>query len=215
MISEGRSINVTLIFSLERYAEVIEAYLVRARGLRRATSRRWRAWRRSSSAGSTPRSTAGSTRSARPRRSPCGARPRWPTRKLAYELFRERFPAPGGTRSAPEGATRAAAAVGVDVDEEPGLSRHAVRRSADRAGHGQHHARRDDRSVRRPRHGRPHGRRRRRPSPARLGALAGVGIDIDDVARVLEDEGVASFAKSFDELLTTLQAKADEIAAQG
>ena len=27
MISEGRSINVTLIFSLERYAEVMEAYL--------------------------------------------------------------------------------------------------------------------------------------------------------------------------------------------
>ena len=27
MISEGRSINVTLIFSLERYGEVIEAYL--------------------------------------------------------------------------------------------------------------------------------------------------------------------------------------------
>ena len=32
MISEGRSINVTLIFSLERYAEVVEAYL---RGLER------------------------------------------------------------------------------------------------------------------------------------------------------------------------------------
>ena len=27
MIAEGRSINVTLIFSIERYAEVIEAYI--------------------------------------------------------------------------------------------------------------------------------------------------------------------------------------------
>ncbi len=27
MIGEGRSINVTLIFSLDRYAEVIEAYV--------------------------------------------------------------------------------------------------------------------------------------------------------------------------------------------
>src|SRR5205823_9931879 len=27
MIAEGRNINITLIFSLERYAEVIEAYL--------------------------------------------------------------------------------------------------------------------------------------------------------------------------------------------
>ncbi len=45
-------------------------------------------------------------------------------------------------------------------------------------------------------------------------ALAGFGIDVDDVARVLEEEGLASFVKSFDELLTALQAKADEIAAQ-
>ena len=27
MISEGRSINVTLLFSLERYTEIIEAYM--------------------------------------------------------------------------------------------------------------------------------------------------------------------------------------------
>ena len=31
-----------------------------------------------------------------------------------------------------------------------------------------------------------------------------LGIDIDDVAATLEDEGVAVFAKSFDELLDTL-----------
>jgi transaldolase len=45
-------------------------------------------------------------------------------------------------------------------------------------------------------------------------ALAGFGIDVDDVARVLEEEGIASFCKSFDELLAVLQTKADEIAAQ-
>ena len=45
-------------------------------------------------------------------------------------------------------------------------------------------------------------------------ALARFGIDLDDVARVLEEEGVSSFSKSFDELLAVLQAKADEIAAQ-
>ena len=33
MISEGRNINVTLIFSIERYGEVIEAYISRAGGL--------------------------------------------------------------------------------------------------------------------------------------------------------------------------------------
>jgi transaldolase len=40
----------------------------------------------------------------------------------------------------------------------------------------------------------------------RLGA---VGIDLDDVARVLEEEGVASFEKAFTDLSATLQAKAD------
>jgi len=46
-------------------------------------------------------------------------------------------------------------------------------------------------------------------------ALARFDIDVDDVARVLEEEGLSSFSKSFDELLTALQAKADEIAARG
>ena len=43
---------------------------------------------------------------------------------------------------------------------------------------------------------------------ATLSRLAGAGIDMDDVSAVLEDEGVASFAKSFDELLQTLTDKA-------
>ncbi|MEA3054995.1 MAG: transaldolase [Actinomycetota bacterium] len=39
-------------------------------------------------------------------------------------------------------------------------------------------------------------------------ALTEVGIDLDDVARVLEDEGVTAFVKAFDELLSSLDAKA-------
>ena len=34
MIAEGRNINVTLIFSLDRYADVIEAYIPRSRAVR-------------------------------------------------------------------------------------------------------------------------------------------------------------------------------------
>jgi transaldolase len=41
--------------------------------------------------------------------------------------------------------------------------------------------------------------------------LADVGIDIDDVAVTLEREGVSSFQKSFDELITTLEHKADDL----
>jgi transaldolase len=46
-----------------------------------------------------------------------------------------------------------------------------------------------------------------------LRALADVGVDLDDVATVLEDQGVAAFAKSFDELIDALGAKAVELGA--
>jgi transaldolase len=42
--------------------------------------------------------------------------------------------------------------------------------------------------------------------------LRELGIDLEAVAATLEDEGVASFAKSFDELLGTLGAKAADLA---
>ena len=41
--------------------------------------------------------------------------------------------------------------------------------------------------------------------------LAEVGVDMDDVADKLEREGVASFQKSFDDLLAALAAKAAEL----
>jgi transaldolase len=44
-------------------------------------------------------------------------------------------------------------------------------------------------------------------------ALQDVGVDMDDVARVLEQEGVASFQKSFDELLGALSTKSAELRA--
>ena len=45
--------------------------------------------------------------------------------------------------------------------------------------------------------------------------LAEVGVDMDDVAAQLEREGVSSFEKSFDELLTALQTKANELSTKG
>lgn len=41
-----------------------------------------------------------------------------------------------------------------------------------------------------------------------LAQLSDVGVDLADVTRVLEDQGVASFSASFDDLLTTLERKA-------
>ncbi len=41
--------------------------------------------------------------------------------------------------------------------------------------------------------------------------LAGVGMDVDDVTRVLEEEGVQKFGDSFDELLDGIRAKRGEL----
>jgi transaldolase len=45
-----------------------------------------------------------------------------------------------------------------------------------------------------------------------LDELAAAGIEMEDVAQVLEAEGVASFAKSFDELMQSLSDKANVLA---
>jgi len=45
--------------------------------------------------------------------------------------------------------------------------------------------------------------------------LEAVGIDVDDVTRTLEEEGVASFCKSFDELLQALTDKAGALGGSG
>ena len=45
---------------------------------------------------------------------------------------------------------------------------------------------------------------------ATLERLAAVGVDLRQVAQVLEAEGVAAFAKSYDGLLSLLQARAAE-----
>ena len=42
-------------------------------------------------------------------------------------------------------------------------------------------------------------------------ALGEVGIDVDDVSRTLEEEGVAAFSKSYDELLQALTDKANKL----
>jgi transaldolase len=45
-----------------------------------------------------------------------------------------------------------------------------------------------------------------------LAAIGEAGVDLDDVSRVLEEQGVSSFAKSFDELITSLATKAETLA---
>ena len=142
VIAKGRSINVTLIFSLRRYAEVAESY---QRGLERliaeggdpATSPRWRA---SSSRGSTPRPKA--PRGAR-RAEQLEASSRWRTRSSPTALQGGLLGPPLGIPGL-EGGDPPAGAVGVDLDQEPGLPGHALRGRADRPRYGQHDARGND-----------------------------------------------------------------------
>jgi hypothetical protein len=44
-----------------------------------------------------------------------------------------------------------------------------------------------------------------------LQQLADIGVKLDDVTRVLEEEGVSAFVKSYDELLDTLGTRADQL----
>ena len=48
-----------------------------------------------------------------------------------------------------------------------------------------------------------------------LAALAEVGVDVGEASQVLEEQGVASFSKAFDELLDALGNKADELRQAG
>jgi transaldolase len=211
MISEGRSINITLIFSLERYAEVIEAYLS---GLEAYdgdlaavhsvasffVSRVDTEVDRRLNAIGTPEALALRGKAAVAQA------------KLAYELFRERF---SGERWQPltergAGLQRPLWAststknpdypdtlyvdnlIGPDtVNTMPESTIEAFE------DHGRI-ARTIDVDV--------------DDSRAVMAALAAVGVDMGDVGRVLEDEGVASFAKSYDELIETLREKADRLA---
>ena len=176
LIGEGRSINVTLIFGLERYDEVMEAYLVRARGLRAAGARRplrggqrglvlrepgrhrgrpaprdaGRRGHRATASSSSLRGQAAVAQAQGPTSTS------WP-----------RSAGPAGRRWR-QGGPGAAPAVGVDVDQEPRLPRPALRRHAHRARHGQHDARGHARGL--PDHGTVGADRRRRPRRAAAGS---------------------------------------------
>ncbi len=152
---------------------------------------------------------AGWTRSARPRRTRCAARPRIANARLAYELFEQQFASPtGGRRWQARGAKPQRPLWASTSVEGPVRSRTPCtwwtwsRRTP---------------STRCPRRRctRPpstascaatpstapttQSRQRVRPSSQRS------GVSYDDVVQVLEDEGVQKFAVSWHELLETIK----------
>ena len=153
------NVNVTLLFAIERYEQVIDAFLrgltARARGRRAA--RRDRVGRlvlRLSHRHQGRRAAARRLAAAGSRRDRQRAR-RLPA--LPDQVRRSGMGTPPGARS-PDPAS----AVGQHRHQGPGLLRRALRVRADRTRRGQHDARADAARVRRPRRGAAHARRRPR-----------------------------------------------------
>jgi transaldolase len=222
MISEGRSINVTLIFSIARYDEVIEAYLSGLESLLEA--------------GSTDLSRVASVASffisrvdtEVDRRIEAAApsaggddvlglrgRAAVAQAKLAYRLFTQRFSGPRWEALAAQGARPQRPLWASTSTKNPAypdlayvdslIGPHTVNTMpegtiADFLDHGTV-ARTVDTG----------------PDAAEqlIRDLAAAGIDMEDVAQTLEAEGVASFAKSFDELVQSLSDKANALARGG
>ena len=171
-IAKGISVNVTLIFSLDRYRAVMDAYLT---GLEQAKANGHNLSDIHSVASFfvsrvdleiDKRLKAIGT----PRPRPCSARrpsptPGWPTRRTS-----RRPPATAVGRPRRGRSEQAAPAVGIHRREGPGLRRHPLRRRAGRPRHRQHRTGEDHQRRRRPRrdprqHHRGTYHRRRRCSP--------------------------------------------------
>jgi transaldolase len=196
MIAEGRCINVTLIFSLDRYSKVIEAYLA---GLERlavdpaadlsvvASVASFFISRVDSEVDR--RLDAIGTDEALALRGKAAVA----QGKLAYQLFQRPLWASTSTKNdAYPDTLYVDELIGPDsVNTLPEATLEAF------ADHGTL-ARRVDADV----------------DEARSvwQSLAEVGVDMDDVAAQLEREGVASFASAFDELIAALDTKAATLA---
>jgi transaldolase len=213
MIAEGRSINITLIFSLERYAEVIEAYLT---GLETFVA-----------SGGNP-STVHSVASffvsrvdteVDQRLEAVGTDEALELRghaavaqaKLAYRLFQQQFSGDrwerlrrlGAHRQRPLWASTStknpAYPDTLYVDELIGPDTVNTLPESTIAAFEDHGrlARTIDTGV--------------DEAAQVMRRLATVGIDMDDVGLTLEDKGVASFHESFQHVLTSLRTKAHQL----
>ncbi|MGD9995586.1 MAG: transaldolase [Ilumatobacteraceae bacterium] len=217
MIAEGRNINVTLIFSLERYQDVMEAYLsgleeysrVAGADLSRVASVASFFISRVDTEIDQRLDAQGSPEALALRGKGAVAQG-----KLAYQLFQQTFSGARWEALAAKGAVvqrplwASTSTKNPDypdtlyVDQLIGpdtvntLPDSTIEAFAD---HGTL-ARTVDAGV--------------DEAQAVWQHLADVGVDVDDVADKLEREGVSSFQKSFDELLGALEAKGVELRAR-
>jgi len=212
MIGEGRSINVTLIFSLDRYAEVMEAYVA---GLERAEG----ALSEISSVASFFISRVDTEIDRRLEEIGTDAalalrgKAAVAQGQVAYQRFRETFSGPRWDALAARGARVQRplwASTSTKNPAYPDTSYVDLLIGPDTVNtmpEDTIEAFLDHGTATRTVDADPAG------AQATLDALGEVGVDLADVAEVLEDQGVAAFAKSFDELIGALDAKAAELGA--
>ncbi|MGA2519518.1 MAG: transaldolase [Acidimicrobiales bacterium] len=224
MIGEGRSINVTLLFSLDRYDEVIEAYIggledyvaTGATDLSPVRSvasffvsrvdtevdRRLEVLAAQAASGGSDALLAlrGSAAVAQARR--------------AYHLFRDRFTGPRWEALAARGATVQRPLWASTSTKNPAYPDLAYVDTL--IGPDTVNTMPDATVAAFLDHGTPARTVDVDPDEAlrALDRIEAAGVSMDDVARTLEDEGVASFAKSFDELLQSLSDKANTLSAR-
>jgi transaldolase len=220
-IAAGEKINVTLIFSLERYEAVIDAYFdglerLAATGGSLATSASVASFfvsrvdtevdRRLEAIAASADETATARRALELRGKAALAQAR-----LAYEVFRERFSSPRFAALAAKGARPQrplwaststknpayADLLYVDGLIGPDTVNTMPPETAEAFNDHGTVARTVDAGV--------------ASSREVLAGLAEVGVHLEDVTEQLEAEGVAAFAKSFDELLARLTEKAATI----
>ena len=213
MIAEGRSINITLIFSLARYDQVIEAYLSGLEALHTAGGEVSRVHSVASFFVSRVdtevdrRLAVLGTEEARSLRGQAAVA----QAKLAYQLFRSRFTgerwdalaAAGASAQRPLWASTSTKNTAypdtlyVDDLIGPGtvntLPEVAIAAFED---HGRV-ARTIDTGV--------------SAAAETMEQLAGLGVDMDDVGSTLEKQGVASFHEAFAHVLGVLEAKAGRL----
>jgi transaldolase len=212
VVAKGRSINVTLIFSLGRYAEVAESYI---RGLERLVAEGGDPTRVASVASffvsridtETDRrlDEVGGHDELKGKLAIANA-------KLAYRHYREVFAGPRWEFLRGKGATPQRVLWASTSTKNPAYSDTLY--VEELIGPETVNTMPEETIKAYQDHGDPQVRLEEGLDEARrvFEELAKVGIDYDDVTDTLEREGVEKFADSFDELLSALRAKQESLA---
>ena len=168
LISEGINVNVTLLFGLPRYRQVVEAYLaglearlIQAKPVKTVASvASFFVSRIDALVDPLLEETRRSRRCGGGVGKECMGQVAIASAKVAYQIYKEVFDSDSLHETGRQRSPYPAAAVGKHQHEEPGLQRREICRSAHRTRHHQHGAGRDPRRLPRPR--RPEGPHRRR-----------------------------------------------------